>query len=249
MEKRAHTGEHMSAYLLLPLMRETEDGQLHIKEFVKLEAVHGRRQLLGGGGIMGRPQCLVEGQQVELPTQIVGKGFGHQLGALPEEGAGEMLHRARCESSLLHAFGDGIIGLHAHLAERKRGCVVQVGMSDRDAAVEHRRAAEDDIGMTQLEGAREIGDGIEPHQVHHVMPVREMSHQSRLAPLAHLLKAQKPPLHLDKRHIGAEFTDGIQAGTVDMLIRQIIQEVVPVGESQLVVQHLCPGGSDAGKIL
>ena len=51
------------------------------------------------------------------------------------------------------------------------------------------------------------------------------------------LEAEDMSLHLYKRHVAREFTDGIEPAAVDMLVGIVFQQVTKGLDAQLVAEH------------
>lgn len=133
-----------------------------------------------------------------------------------------------------------IIRLHTHLAQHKTFWHVHIRVVQINPIIKHRRTSKYDILRTQLERMQDILYTSKPHTVHPTGAISKMPHQSPLPPLAHLLEIHKLPLDLHERHIRSQLTDTIQAATVNMLVRKIVQQVLPSPQTQFLLQHFSP---------
>ena len=82
----------------------------------------------------------------------VGQGFWQGRKLLYQR-LGYLLYGARCKPHLFHLLGGAIVGLHAHVGELQRLCVVDIGVSKLETSAIKRWLAENNvfgIGLVSL---------------------------------------------------------------------------------------------------
>ena len=200
---------------------------------------------------MDATQGLVTTHQVQLLRDEVGERLWQRLLDGVEKRLGEFLDGTTVEAGFLHLLRRVVVGLHTHCRQFQLVGLFHVGMYQLDAAVEDLRTTEDNIFCTYLiflEGAISI---VEPGEVHYLaVAVGEVGDDTLLAsPHLEGLKAEDVALHLYKRHVARQFTDGIESAAVDVLIGIVFQQVTKGLDAQLVAEHLAAVWSYAGQIL
>ena len=59
------------------------------------------------------------------------------------------------------------------------------------------------------------------------------------------LVGKYPPPYLHKGHVGRQFIDGIDLGTVHILVGVVLYQVADTHDAQLLVEHLLTAGTYA----
>lgn len=197
---------------------------------------------------MGSPKRLIERHEVQFLYEILRQRLGQSPGELAEERAGEAFHGARRHAGLLHALRRGIVGLHAHLAERHGLRAVEVGMVDAKPAAIDARASEENVVLAYLHALLDEADALEPSHIKEHLAVPEVACQVVLTSLSCLLETEELPQDLYERHLGGQLFYLIKAAAVDVLVREGVQQVVPGLDAQLGFQSLSPRWANAWNV-
>ena len=191
---------------------------------------------------------VTEGSVATYETQSVDNEWRERLGQrfldLLEQRLREFLDGARGQSGLLHLLRCDVIGLHAHLGELQTVGLVHFRMGKLIASAIDGGFAEDDVfGVHLIEVLRFFRQ--KPNQVADAGAVGEMADDTDF-PWSHgkLLKAQDAAFNLHECFRG-EFVDGIEFGTVHMLIGIVLQQVAIGLDAQFPLQHFLPLGTYA----
>ena len=106
-------------------------------------------------------------------------------------------------------------------------------MRNVDASIEDTGPAENDVLLAEevvlldpLEGS-----DLEPDEIHDTTSVSEMSNEMAFASVPFLLEAQNFTHHLNKRHVGRQFVDIVEPRAVDVLVREVVQQIAERGDS------------------
>ena len=99
-------------------------------------------------------------------------------------------------------------------------------MSNINSPVEHCGLAEDKIFLARLVTPLYIFYTTEPYKVNKPRTVEKVRNKPATHTLAHLLETAYLPTKLHKRHIARKFRHLEEAATVDIFIREIVQQVV-----------------------
>ena len=248
VEEFAHTGEALPDALLLTSAGIGHDDELDEEEFLELQPHVGRGKLVGCGGVVCGTKGFVEWHEVQPFGDVVGQRFGNRPGDLAEERTREAFQRARSHACLLHAFRCGVVGLHAHLAERGRFRAVEVGMVDAEPAAIDAGAAEEDVILVHLHALLDVADALEPSDIEEHLSVPEVAGQPVLAPLACFLEAAKLSHDLHEGHLRRQLAYLVEAAAVDVLVGKRVQEVAPSLDAQLGLQQFRPLRADARQV-
>ena len=184
-------------------------------------------------------QSFVATNQVQLLDDEVGNGFRDWLLQRVNKRLGEFLNGTTVEARLLHLLRCVVVGLHTHSRQFQLVSLLHIGVNQLDATVEDLRTTEDNIFCAYLVFLQGTVGIVEPREVHHLtQPVGEVGNDTLLAS-THLegLEAEDMSLHLYKRHVAREFTDGIEPAAVDMLVGIVFQQVTKGLDAQLVAEH------------
>ena len=179
VEQRPNAVEHVATELPSLVAGIAQDVQLNEEQLLELHPHAGALQLLGVVRIVQRAQRLVAAHQVARSQDRVGQRLGQRLAQLFQQRPHQLLHGAAGHARLLHLLRGVVVGLHLYPL---RLCLlaqfVQLGVDHLYAVVEHGRAAEDDVHLSNpilLHGGLAI---VEPHQVHHARAVAEVGHHA-----------------------------------------------------------------------
>ena len=165
-------------------------------------------------------------------------------------GSGGSFSSMALETAFLHLLSGGVVGLHTHAGELQRVGTVDIGMGDVDAVVEDCRFTEDHILYTDLIGLLGILAALEPDQIHDARAVREMGDHTLLTrPHLEGLEAEDMSYDLNEGHVARQFVDGVDLGTVDILIGIITQQVAIGTDTELIAQNLLPVRSHSWQVL
>ena len=149
-----------------------------------------------------------------------------------------MFQRARIQARLLHLLRSIVIRLHTHLTEYERIGGIYIRMCNIDTTIKDIRPAEDYIVCTHLVSFLYIADAVEPNQIHQHIAIRKVGNQMFFPARTCFLETQNLTFHLHKRHIRRQLIYHVEPATVYMLIGEIIEQVVPRVDIQLLTQHL-----------
>ena len=244
--KRLSHLRHQVALVLLPVVRHiARYVQLHVEELLELQPLAGMLHLVLVVGIVDAADGFVAADEVSLLYDEVGQRLT-QRRQLLQHALHDALDAARGHAGLLHLLRSVIVGLQTHIVERHAVDVIDVGMAYLKAVVENAGTSEDDVLTVYLIRFNNILHPREPHQVNDAGAVREMGHETLLL-YTHVegLVGQYPPSYLHKGHVGCQFVDRIDLGTVHILVGVVLYQIADTHDAQLLVEHLLAAGTYA----
>ena len=123
-------------------------------------------------------------------------------------------------------------------------------MAQLKPAIEHSWSSKNYVFLAYLVTLLYVLHAREPHQVHHVCAIAEMSHKA-LLPRTHLkyLIRQYPAPYLHKGHLQGQLPDFIYLSPVNMLVGVVLQQVAKGVDAQLLVEYLLPLRTHSVKVL
>ena len=153
--------------------------------------------------------------------------------------------------------GRQVVGNHhttVELYHLLEGCgialhLVDVGMCDLDASIEHRRASEYDVSGTALIILLRIFHTLEPNEVDYPGAVGETCDQTGLTACGYRLKRKNLPLELDVRHGTVDLADIVYAAPVHIFIWIVIEQVAETDDAEFLLENLCPDRSHSLEVL
>ena len=248
VEGISYSSESSAHTFLLAFAGIGHDDELDEEQLLELQSHVCSSQFVSGGRVVGSPKRLIERHEVQFLYEILRQSLGQCPSEFAEECAGEVFHRTRRHASLLHAFRRGVVGLHAHLAERHGFWLVEVGMDDTQAASVNTWAAKEDIVPAKLDALLDESDSVEPCDVKEHLAVPEVACQVVLTSLSCLLETEELTQDLYERHLGGQLFYLIKAAAIDVLVREGVQQVVPGLDAQLGFQSLSPRWANAWNV-
>ena len=186
VEEVAHVTEDISPISAAVVACVTQDIELYVKQFFKLQAQPCLLHFLHVFGIMYLPQSVATRDEMQRGSDIGRQCLGQRLGQFAYQRLGHLLHAARGQSGLFHALRSDVIGLHAHFRELERGRIVHIGMGKLVPPAVHRGFSEDNIFRPQLVGLVDILRTTKPDQVHDALTICKVGHHTLLVS-AHLV--------------------------------------------------------------
>jgi len=155
----------------------------------------------------------------------------------------------RTEEAALHLFSSIVERLQATRCKLGFGHSIYIGMGNINTAVVHRRPAKDNIFHVHLVAAYKTFDALKPDKVYNACPVRQVGNESPLPSFPGRFKAQYLSPDLNVGHVAIQFSDGVDAASVHIFVREIIKQVLPGVDTQLLVEHRRPLRPHTGKEL
>ncbi len=116
---------------------------------------------------------------------------------------------------------------------------VHLWVCDLASASKHGRLAENDVFFVSLDMFDEILHSLKPNQGDSVSAVGKFSGETQLSPFADGFHRDNLTLYLNIGVGTGYFTDGVEFASVDVSVREIIQQVLWVKHFYLTLQHLC----------
>ena len=151
--------------------------------------------------------------------------------------AHQFLYGVRVDEHTLHLFRSIIIRLKPHVADSKFIGLIHIGMRHVNASAKDSRFSEYDVFYPGLYLSHNELQTLKPNGIHYSCAVRKMANQPTLASFAKGLETQELSTQLNIRHITIYLSDGINAATVYILIREIIQQVLKGNDIKFLSQQ------------
>ena len=249
IEGVADVAEDVATILSAVVAGISDDVQLDEEQLFELQTDASPFEVFGVLGVVDVAQGLVAPHQVVGARDEVGDGLwqGRQL---LQHGPRQLLDVARGKSTLLHLLRRGVVGLQTHRGEFERVGSIHVRMGDVDAVVEDRGFAEDHVFYADPITLLGVFATLEPYEVGDARTIGEMGHDTFLA-RSHLegLETEDMTHDLYEGHVASEFVDGIDLGTIDILIGVELQQVAVGVDAEFVAQYLLTVRSYARQVL
>ena len=150
----------------------------------------------------------------------------------------QLLQRMRIERTPFHLFSRIIIRLKSHSRKRQFGCRINIRMSNVNTSVKHGRLTEDNVFSIRLILAHHKLQSLKPYQINDSCSVREMTNQTSLASFPDCFKTKNFTAKLDIRHVPVYLMDVIKTATVNIFIREIIQQILKGTNIQFLRQDI-----------
>ena len=249
IEHFAHLAEYKPPIALLALLHVSQDIELHEEEFFKLQAELRLSQVFGSLGEMDVHQCLGEGDKVILLDDVIRKGFGQRLFDEVAQIGHQLLYRAGVEPIVLHLFRCIVVGLQPHVGEHQFIGRVNVGVGNVHPSAKDGGLAEDNVRSAHLVLSRHKLLSLKPHQIHHSCAIAEMGDETFAVSFAGLFVTEYLSAQLDVGHVAVNLMHIVEPATVDIFIREIVQQVMQRADTELLLQHSRPLGAYTRKIL
>ena len=249
IELFSHMRENISLVFTAMVRSIAQNVELYVKKFLELQPQTRPLHLVGIVRIMHMSHGLIARAEVQRTRDKGRKRLGHGRRNLIEQRLHHPFHTPTLQTAILHLLGSHVVRLHAHFREHQFIGFVDVGMRELEPSAIDGGPSEDNVFRAHFITVIDVFLPVEPHQVHHAVPVAEMRHDA-LLPRAHskLLITQYAPFDLHKRHVAPQLVDGIDAAAVHIFIRIVFQQVSPCVDIQFLVEDILPTGAHAGQI-
>ena len=222
-----------------------QDVELYIEQFLELQPILCLAQQFGIRWEMNLAKCFRQRHQMMGMNQCRRKSLGQRFVQLLQQSSHQFLNCMRIEQHTLHLLRRVVVGLHSQSRELQLRCRIDVGMGDVNALVEEGGFAEYNVLRLQLVLVQQVFDTLKPDQVYHTRSIGEVGHQPALTSLAYRLEAKDFASQLYVGHRAVYLADGVDAAAVDVLVREIVQQVLLRRDSRLLAKYGRPLRPDA----
>jgi len=223
IEYIAYFAEHISPILALPVACITQNVELYIEQFFKLQPILRLTQQFGTGREVYVYQRFGQRHQMMFAQYGRRQRLGQRIRKQFHHRSHHFLDSMGVERTALHFLRRIIIRTQPHRFKFQIGHSIHIRMGYVYTSVENRRLSKDDVFLTDLIFSYNIFHPLKPDQVHHSRSVGEMSHQSSVASFAHILETQDLTLQLYVRHVAIQLVYTVYTAPVYIFIREIIQ--------------------------
>ena len=237
VEVLAHPVDDVTPVFAALVAGIAQDVELHVEQFLELQAQFRTVELGGVLGVVDEPHGLVARDEVEGRGDIGGQRLFHGRGDAVEHATDDSLHRARVHPRLLHPLRGVVVGVHAHLRQLGAGGRLYLGMGNLESSVEERGAPEDDVLLVHVVLLEHILHTGKPHQVYHAIAVAEVAHQPLLAlAVVEGLETQDAAFQLDKRHALEQLVGTVYPTSVYVFVGIVFQQLPEGLNAQFLAQ-------------
>ena len=121
-------------------------------------------------------------------------------------------------------------------------------MNEAPLAVKFRRFAEKHIVHPRLIQLSKLLDAAKPQHFHHSRSVGKQSDETHLGSLANNVERHKPAFNLHHRHRRSKISDAVELASVDIVRREMIQQIGNRVKPELLFKQFGAFGSDAFEV-